>query len=155
MSRYYIYDSYKDELAEFGTSYSANSRRSSQYRGKEGGRRPRPEGKGVGAAEVRVTGSGQNAMGRMRRSMSKGGALTAFDPGLASDNANSQAFKKMLTKRPSGKLLAAGALGVGALGAGGYGAYRLATRGKRRAAAASAEKERKSIKGRVKRLLGR
>jgi hypothetical protein len=147
MSRYYIYDSVNDTVAEFATSYNANNRKASRYQGKEGGRRARPEGKGLGDAEVRVTGSGQNPIGRAARKMTKGGGLTGYDGGFASDQANSRAFKKMITKRPNKLLLGAGALaaGAGVIGGG----YALKKRADRKA------QERSSIKGRVKRLLGR
>jgi hypothetical protein len=154
MSRYYLYDSYTDNIAEFATSYQRSSQAPSRYRGNEGGRRARPEGKGLADAEIRVTGSGQNPMGRARRSMTQGGALAINDPDLRIKGSNSEAFKSMLRPKLGRALLGTttagrAVRGVGALGlaaAGLYGGKRVLDKRK---------KERSSVKGRIKALLGR
>ena len=70
MSRYYIYDSVNDSVAEFKEYSTGKSKKGSNTT-----ERYPPPG-GVKPGHVLVTGFGQNPIGRARRAMSKGGALT-------------------------------------------------------------------------------
>lgn len=154
MSRYYIYDSYNDSVAEFKEYSTGRSKK-----GANTAERYTPPG-GLKPGQVRVTGSGQNPVGRVRRAVTRGGALTDIvaDPSSPYTMRNNAKFLEGL-KRKKALIRNLGIAG-GVLAAGGgalAGGYALKKRADRKAAELNSIKaaERNSIKGRVKRLLGR
>lgn len=128
-SRYYIYDSYTDSVAEFGMG--------KEMIGKAVERVGKTV-KGTRASLTKAKNVGANALGYARR-----GRMGAA--GATVRNYMTKADGKLNLKRAA---IAAGALGTG-IGATAAGAYK----GKR--AYDKSQKERGSLKGRIKRLLGR
>ena len=158
MSRYYIYDSFNDSVAEFKEYRQGRSKKGT---GTNTTARYTPPG-GVKPGDVRVQGDQQGFRFGPRSKMNplnrKGGALTDLmqDPSNPFTMRNNAKFLEGLKAKKA--LIRNLGIGGGVLATGGAiagGAYMMNKRNKNKAAAAAAAKERNSIKGRVKSLLGR